>query len=73
LIVPLYENISGESNVSGYNIGPDFIQVMFSSGSVYTYSYDSAGQENVEEMKRLAIAGQGLGSFIQNNVKYDYE
>jgi len=73
LIVPLYENISGESNVSGYNIGTDFIQVMFSSGSVYTYSYDSAGQENVEEMKRLAIAGQGLGSFIQNNVKYDYE
>jgi len=71
--MPLYENISGESNVSGYNIGPYFIQVMFSSGNVYRYSYDSAGQENVEEMKRLAIAGQGLGSFIQNNVKYDYE
>jgi hypothetical protein len=41
--------------------------------SVYRYSYESAGRENVEEMKRLAVQGHGLNSFINRRVKYLYE
>ena len=40
---------------------------------MYTYSYKSAGVENVEQMKKLARQGYGLNSFINKNVKYDYE
>jgi len=64
----LYENISGNSNITGYNIGEDFISVMFNNGSVYDYTYESAGQENVDQMKILARSGSGLNSFIYNNV-----
>jgi len=46
---------------------------MFRNGSVYTYSYDSAGEDNVEQMKQLAQSGSGLNSFILSNVKDDYE
>jgi len=71
--MPIYSNISGASNISAYNIGPDFIDVMFNSGQVYRYSYDSAGEDNVEEMKRLAESGSGLNSYILAYVKEDYE
>jgi hypothetical protein len=71
--VPLYENISGSSNVSAYNIGPDFVQVMFGNGQIYNYTYDSAGEDTVEQMKSLALSGSGLNSFILNYAKDDYE
>lgn len=71
--MPLYSNISGNSNITAYNIGPDFIQVMFGNGEVYNYTYDSAGEDNVEEMKRLAESGSGLNSYILAYVKEDYE
>lgn len=69
----LYGNISGSSNITGYNIGDDFISVMFGNGEVYNYTYDSAGEESVEEMKRLAESGSGLNSYILAYVKDDYE
>lgn len=69
----VYENISGGSNIVGYNMGDDFISVMFNNGQVYNYTYDSAGMDNVEQMKQLAQTGSGLNSFILNNVKDDYE
>lgn len=71
--MPVYNNISGTSNISAYNIGDDYIAVMFNNGQTYKYTYDSAGEDNVEEMKSLAESGSGLNSFILTNVKDDYE
>ena len=68
-----YSNITGQSNITGYEIGKEFIAVQFKNGETYKYSYDSAGQETVEEMKELARGGSGLAGFIQTNAKYDYE
>ena len=67
-----YLNLGGNSNVSAYEIGSDFIKVRFNSGLVYLYTHHSAGQNNIEEMKKLAIQGRGLNSFITRNVKYNY-
>ena len=67
-----YKNIGHDSGVLAYEIGDDFIKVEFSSGSLYLYSYESAGRQNIEEMKELAIAGQGLNSFINRNVRKDF-
>ena len=33
----------------------------------------SAGEENVEIMKQLALKGKGLGTFIYRHVAYRYE
>ncbi len=69
-----YMNLSGNSNVEAYEIGEDHITVkFFGTWRTYTYSYYSAGRENVEKAKGLAKQGQGLNSFIMREMKYDYE
>lgn len=67
-----YQNRGGDSNIAAYEIGSDYIKVQFNDGSVYLYTHASAGQQNIEEMKRLATQGQGLNSFINKNVRNDY-
>ena len=68
-----YRNINGNSNVFCYEIGSDFIDVQFNgTAKIYKYTYHSAGKENVETMKKLAVDGCGLNSFINRNVRNLY-
>lgn len=67
-----YRNRGGDSGIVAYEIGSDFITVKFSDRSVYLYTYRSAGSANIEHMKRLAIAGEGLNSFINRRVRKRY-
>jgi hypothetical protein len=55
-----------------YETGPDFIRVQFKDNSVYLYTYASAGSHNIERMKSLAAAGDGLNAFLNTNVKKAY-
>lgn len=68
----LYKNMAGGSGVTAYEIGTDSITVQFRDGAVYLYNTRSAGSNNVVHMKSLAIAGQGLNSFINSVVKKGY-
>jgi hypothetical protein len=69
-----YSNIGGDSGVSAYEIGTDYIKVKFSgNGRTYTYSYQKAGSYHIENMKRLAQSGNGLNSYINRNVKNLYD
>ena len=69
-----YRNSGGDSGVSSFEIGTDFITVKFSGSSrTYRYSYRKAGQLHVESMKRLALNGSGLNSYINNYVKKLYD
>jgi len=62
------------SAITGYDDEEeDSITVFFKNGQQYTYSYDSAGEDNVETMKDLAKQGQGLNSYIHNNCRFSYE
>lgn len=67
-----YRNRNGRSGVRAYEIGNNFIIVQFSDSSAYEYTYSVTGPINVENMKQLAINGQGLNSFINRYVKYNY-
>lgn len=67
-----YANRGGDSNVAAFEIGPTSINVQFRDGLTYVYTYQSAGQGNVEQMKQLAMAGQGLNSFIGRVVRKGY-
>ncbi len=67
-----YRNLGGNSGVTAYEIGSDFIKVMFKDGSLYLYNYESTGQQDVETMKELATAGTGLNSFISSKVRKRY-
>jgi hypothetical protein len=67
-----YLDLDKDSGVEAYEIIFDRISVKFKGGSVYVYSYQSDGRENIEKMKKLAQLGDGLNSFIKLNVKYKY-
>ncbi len=67
-----YKNLSGGSGIKAYEIGTNFIRVQFSKGSVYLYTYESAGAHDIEQMKELASKGKGLNSFINTTVYHDY-
>jgi hypothetical protein len=68
-----YQNLGGDSGVSAYEFASDSITVQFHDGNIYRYSNNSAGSQNIETMKELAVAGQGLNSFISRYVRNRYE
>ena len=61
-----YGNRHGNSGIAAYEEGSDFIRLRFTSGSIYLYTYDSAGEDDIEEMKELAKEGEGLTRFIND-------
>jgi hypothetical protein len=74
VIIEIYRNSGGNSGVSTYQIGSDFIIVKFSgTASPYKYSYQKAGQSHVENLKQLARRGSGLNSYIYKYVKNLYD
>ncbi len=68
-------NHYGKSSIAWFEIGTDFIRVKFYNKiKIYQYSYNGrAGKKHVDELKRLAMKGKGLNSYIQLNVKYKYD
>lgn len=69
-----YRNAGGDSGVSAYEIGTDYIKVKFSGTSrTYTYNYRKAGSTHVEQMKQLARNGSGLNSYINRYAKHLYD
>ena len=61
-----------KSGVLAYEPGPDWIKVQFKDGTVYTYSYTSAGRIHVETMKELAQKGKYLATYINSYVRDQY-
>lgn len=69
----IYKNLGGDSGVTAYELGTNSITVRFKDGAAYLYTNQSAGSHKIEQMKKLAMAGHGLNSYINLNVKYGYE
>jgi hypothetical protein len=64
-----YENRSRSSPIVAYESDEKSITVKFFDGSVYLYSYETAGNANVEQMKKYAVIGRGLHGFISRFLK----
>ena len=64
-----YKNLSGKSTVARYESRKDSITIRFTDHRVYIYTNQTADPENISKMKQLAVAGKGLGTFIDANVK----
>lgn len=67
-----YKNLSGKSSVATFELAKDSVKVRFTNQSVYLYSNQATGMDNVRQMKTLAEAGKGLGTFIESKVKDKY-
>jgi hypothetical protein len=62
-----YRDINGDSGISAYDYGDDWIKVQFKYGKVYEYQASQIGQTNITSMKALADAGDGLNSYIMRD------
>ena len=64
-----YKNLSGTSGVAAYEIRDQSIVIEFKRNGKYIYDYNRPGLEQVEEMKRLAVKGRDLSTYISRNVR----
>jgi len=67
-----YRDIGGNSGISAYEVGDDFIIVCFAKGGTYLYNYFTTGSYHVNNMIRLARLGNGLNGYINLNIKHSY-
>lgn len=58
--------------VTAYEILEDGIILKFKDGRSYLYNYENPGKIHVEEMKRLAVKGSGLTTYINQEVRDNY-
>ena len=64
-----YRNLSGHSGVDAYEIGDDFVKVRFKPGVVYWYTEESVGAQHLAALKRLALSGRGLSTYISQHAE----
>jgi len=64
-----YKNLSGNSGVSAFEMGIDFIKVYFKNRTIYLYNNKRTGEQNIQRMKSLALRGKGLNTLINKNLK----
>lgn len=64
-----YKNAGGKSTVLSYELAKDGITIVFADHSCYRYTNQSASPEHIAKMKQLALAGKGLGTYVEANVK----
>lgn len=67
-----YLNLNGDSGVTYYDTGPDFIRVQFQDSTIYVYDHIRPGKHHVDRMKELAMSGRGLGTYISQHVRKAY-
>jgi hypothetical protein len=68
-----YQDLSGNSGVTAYEITPTSIKIRFGDeDAVYVYDHKKPGRKHVEEMKRLAVAGRGLATYVNQNVQKNF-
>jgi hypothetical protein len=67
-----YKNLQGNSGVRAFGIGPDYIDVAFVTGEKYRYDSDRPGARDVAAMQALAVAGQGLATYINTHVRDNF-
>jgi hypothetical protein len=67
-----YRNRTGESGVAAYRSKPGSIDVEFHDGAIYRYDAKRPGGDEVAAMQRLAAAGQGLATYINQFVRERY-
>jgi hypothetical protein len=67
-----YANLSGNSGVVSYDLRVNSIVIQFQDGWKYEYTNESAGELVVARLKRLAVAGKGLSSFVARVARDKY-
>ena len=69
----IYGNLHRDSGVEKYLIAPTSIKIKFiNNNKIYVYNYTKPGKNHVHQMKKLALAGRGLATYVSKNIKKNY-
>ena len=67
-----YKSLSGHSGIRAFDIKQDSIKIEFNDGSIYLYDDKKPGPVHLAQMKKLAIKGQGLTTYINKWVRQNF-
>ena len=67
-----YRNRKGRAGISFYQSSEKSITLRFIDGSTYLYTHRKPGRSHVEAMKRLALEGKGLTTYVNQHVRDHY-
>jgi len=62
-----YINETGESTITHYEIGDDFIRVQYKNDLI-EYNTSLYALQHIDKMKSLALSGKGLSRYISRNL-----
>lgn len=62
-----YKDVNGDSGVSAYEYGDDWMRVQFKRAGTYEYTSSGIGATHLSAMKQLADSGNGLNAYINTN------
>lgn len=68
-----YQEESDDSGIAAYALSPRSITIAFKHGGTYLYTHAIPGRHHVEKMKKLALSGDGLNTYINQHVRDHYE
>jgi hypothetical protein len=74
-VMQRYKNASGKSGIHSFEIFKDRIDIIFITDLTlkYVYTYNKPGRNHVDQMKALAIKGENLTTYINKNIRDNYE
>lgn len=61
------------SGIKGFEIHESNIILQFQDGGGYLYDYEKPGKKHVEQMKRLALKGKDLATYVNQHVRENYK
>ncbi|HSI47691.1 MAG TPA: hypothetical protein VLA61_05455 [Ideonella sp.] len=67
-----YGKPHNDSGIAAYATGPGWIALEFKHGGCYRYDANAPGARHVAEMTRLARAGDGLNTYLNQHVREHY-
>lgn len=62
-----YLDLDHDSGIVAYEYGESSILIRFKDGATYEYTSGGVGSHHLENMKRLADAGEGLNAYINTH------
>jgi hypothetical protein len=68
MVLKKYKDLKGNSGITHYKVGKNYVVVKFKNKpDVYAYIYSKVAKHHVDQMKVLAVAGEGLGTYINRH------
>ena len=67
-VLQAYGTVQRPSGVTHFLLLPGAIALLFRNGAAYLYTESRTGEDRVRNMRRLALQGHGLSTYVRRHV-----